>query len=105
MYGIPVEPTFFLYPDSSPPSSTRRHADVPIPQTELALTTISEQGKYTVTLIEGDGIGPEISKSVKDIFAAANVTKKKKTFPSQEHDVLKQYRCPSNGNRLMLLPS
>lgn len=78
MYGIPVEPTFFLYPDSSPPSSTRRHADVPIPQTELALTTISEQGKYTVTLIEGDGIGPEISKSVKDIFAAANVTKKKK---------------------------
>ncbi|KAI9828252.1 MAG: NAD-dependent isocitrate dehydrogenase [Phylliscum demangeonii] len=28
-------------------------------------------GKYTVTLIEGDGIGPEISESVKDIFAAA----------------------------------
>jgi len=28
-------------------------------------------GKYTVTLIEGDGIGPEISQSVKDIFAAA----------------------------------
>lgn len=34
---------------------------------------VLEQGKYTVTLIEGDGIGPEISKSVKDIFAAANV--------------------------------
>jgi len=31
------------------------------------------QGKYTVTLIEGDGIGPEISQSVKDIFSAANV--------------------------------
>jgi isocitrate dehydrogenase (NAD+) len=31
-------------------------------------------GKYTVTLIEGDGIGPEISQSVKDIFSAANVT-------------------------------
>jgi isocitrate/isopropylmalate dehydrogenase len=31
------------------------------------------QGKYTVTLIEGDGIGPEISQSVKDIFAAAKV--------------------------------
>jgi isocitrate dehydrogenase (NAD+) len=27
-----------------------------------------------VTLIEGDGIGPEISQSVKDIFSAANVT-------------------------------
>lgn len=26
-----------------------------------------------MTLIEGDGIGPEISQSVKDIFAAANV--------------------------------
>ena len=31
------------------------------------------QGNYTVTLIEGDGIGPEISESVKDIFAAAKV--------------------------------
>mmetsp|Transcript_3896 Transcript_3896/g.3782 ORF Transcript_3896/g.3782 Transcript_3896/m.3782 type:complete len:366 (+) Transcript_3896:102-1199(+) len=30
-------------------------------------------GKYTVTLIEGDGIGSEISQSVKDIYAAANV--------------------------------
>lgn len=30
-------------------------------------------GKYTVTLIEGDGIGPEIAQSVKDIFSAANV--------------------------------
>merc|ERR1712093_664999 len=30
-------------------------------------------GKYTVSLIEGDGIGPEISQSVKDIFEAANV--------------------------------
>lgn len=28
-------------------------------------------GLFTVTLIEGDGIGPEISQSVKDIFAAA----------------------------------
>ncbi|KAM0798160.1 hypothetical protein BDR22DRAFT_881843 [Usnea florida] len=28
-------------------------------------------GNYTVTLIEGDGIGPEISQSVKDIFSAA----------------------------------
>lgn len=30
-------------------------------------------GKYTVTLIEGDGIGVEISQAVKDIYAAANV--------------------------------
>ncbi|BFZ58992.1 NAD-dependent isocitrate dehydrogenase [Savitreella phatthalungensis] len=30
-------------------------------------------GKYTVSLIPGDGIGPEISKSVVDIFAAAKV--------------------------------
>ena len=29
------------------------------------------QGNFTVTLIEGDGIGPEISKAVKDIFTAA----------------------------------
>ncbi|KAF2401740.1 isocitrate dehydrogenase, NAD-dependent [Trichodelitschia bisporula] len=33
--------------------------------------TKGSDGKYTVTLIEGDGIGPEISKSVKEIFAAA----------------------------------
>jgi len=30
-------------------------------------------GKYTVTLIPGDGIGPEISQSVKDIYTAAGV--------------------------------
>ncbi|KAL2153305.1 hypothetical protein VTH82DRAFT_4460 [Thermothelomyces myriococcoides] len=30
------------------------------------------QGRYTVSLIEGDGIGPEIAVAVKDIFAAAN---------------------------------
>ncbi|KAK9711631.1 NAD-dependent isocitrate dehydrogenase [Basidiobolus ranarum] len=30
-------------------------------------------GNYVVTLIPGDGIGPEISKSVKDIYAAAKV--------------------------------
>ena len=36
---------------------------------------IQLKGKYTVTLIEGDGIGPEISQSVKDIFTAAKVRK------------------------------
>ncbi|ABN64826.1 mitochondrial isocitrate dehydrogenase (NAD+) subunit 2 [Scheffersomyces stipitis CBS 6054] len=30
-------------------------------------------GTYTVTLIEGDGIGPEISQAVKDIYSAAKV--------------------------------
>lgn len=30
-------------------------------------------GLYTVTLIEGDGIGPEISQSVKEIYSAAKV--------------------------------
>ncbi|ODQ53328.1 hypothetical protein SAICODRAFT_91783 [Saitoella complicata NRRL Y-17804] len=30
-------------------------------------------GNFTVSLIEGDGIGPEISESVKDIFKAAHV--------------------------------
>jgi isocitrate/isopropylmalate dehydrogenase len=39
----------------------------------MSLTERDTQGKYTVTLIEGDGIGPEISQSVKDIFAAAKV--------------------------------
>jgi isocitrate dehydrogenase (NAD+) len=32
-----------------------------------------EDGLYTVTLIEGDGIGPEISQSVKEIYSAAKV--------------------------------
>ncbi|KAJ7498866.1 hypothetical protein FB451DRAFT_1203260 [Mycena latifolia] len=31
------------------------------------------KGKYTVTLIPGDGIGPEISQSIKDIYVAAGV--------------------------------
>ena len=30
-------------------------------------------GKYTVTLIPGDGIGAEVSESVKEIFKADNV--------------------------------
>ncbi|CCE65098.1 hypothetical protein TPHA_0J02770 [Tetrapisispora phaffii CBS 4417] len=33
----------------------------------------NSSGTYTVPFIEGDGVGPEISKSVKDIFSAANV--------------------------------
>ncbi|CEJ84060.1 Putative Isocitrate dehydrogenase subunit 2 [[Torrubiella] hemipterigena] len=35
--------------------------------------TKDAQGNYLVSLIEGDGIGPEISESVKDIFSAAKI--------------------------------
>jgi isocitrate dehydrogenase (NAD+) len=35
--------------------------------------TKGNDGKFTVTLIEGDGIGPEIAQSVKDIYSAAGV--------------------------------
>ncbi|KAF2837211.1 isocitrate dehydrogenase subunit 2 mitochondrial precursor [Patellaria atrata CBS 101060] len=35
--------------------------------------TKGNDGKFTVTLIEGDGIGPEISQAVKDIYSAAGV--------------------------------
>ena len=31
------------------------------------------QGMYTVTMIPGDGIGPEIAESVEAIFKAAKV--------------------------------
>lgn len=39
-----------------------------------------------MTLIEGDGIGPEISQSVKDIFEAAKVETRRKT------DIAAQWR-------------
>jgi len=35
--------------------------------------TKGSDGNFTVSLIEGDGIGPEISQSVKDIYKAAKV--------------------------------
>ncbi|KAI0012965.1 isocitrate dehydrogenase [Xylariaceae sp. FL0662B] len=35
--------------------------------------TKNSSGQYPVSIIEGDGIGPEISQAVKDIFAAAKV--------------------------------
>lgn len=61
------------------------------------------QGKYTVTLIEGDGIGPEISQSIKDIFEAAKV--RLYTMRVKKHGRLIQvfYRPPSSGSRSMLL--
>lgn len=36
---------------------------------------LSQSGVKTVTLIPGDGIGPEISAAVQKIFAAAAVNK------------------------------
>lgn len=33
----------------------------------------NENGRYVVPIIEGDGIGPEISQAVKDVFGAAKV--------------------------------
>jgi len=38
-----------------------------------SLSTPSASQRYTVTLFPGDGIGPEISKAVQDIFAAAQI--------------------------------
>lgn len=56
----------------------------------------NSKGKYTVTLIEGDGIGPEISKSVKDIFAAAKVGQ---LIPLADQRIIFT-RPQSIGNRL-----
>lgn len=50
-----------------------------------------------MTLIEGDGIGPEISQSVKDIFAAAKVS----TPSCITSYRLKMSRRPLCGNQLM----
>lgn len=54
-----------------------------------------------MTLIEGDGIGPEISQSVKDIFAAAKVC-----HPACSKEQLTEYvRSRSNGSRSTSLQS
>lgn len=60
-----------------------------------------------MTLIEGDGIGPEISKSVKDIFAAANVKEEPGNLESFDGQVLNLvgYRPLSSGNLSMSLLS
>ena len=39
------------------------------------------QGNFPVSIIEGDGIGPEIAVAVKEIFAAAKVSR---DLPSTE---------------------
>jgi hypothetical protein len=64
----------------------------------LELTLVVSQGKYTVTLIEGDGIGPEISQSVKDIFAAAKVPK---GCGGDDFTTANMHRRQFNGKRLM----
>jgi len=38
--------------------------------TQTPETSIPESGRYTVTIFPGDGIGPEISQSVVDLFSA-----------------------------------
>jgi isocitrate dehydrogenase (NAD+) len=55
--------------------STRRGYAAPAEKDKVARFKgrKGNDGKYTVTLIEGDGIGPEIAQSVKDIYSAAGV--------------------------------
>lgn len=67
-------------------------------------------GLYAVSLIEGDGIGPEISQSVKDIFAAAKAPIKwepvdvtpqlkngKTTIPEETIDSIKKNKVALKG--------
>ncbi|KAF8238730.1 mitochondrial NAD-dependent isocitrate dehydrogenase subunit 2 precursor [Tricholoma matsutake] len=49
----------------------RRYASAP--PTAAFAGQKGSNGKYTVTLIPGDGIGPEISQSIKDIYVASGV--------------------------------
>ncbi|KAH6716854.1 hypothetical protein BKA61DRAFT_671327 [Leptodontidium sp. MPI-SDFR-AT-0119] len=58
--------------DVRPPPPTMRKETTKIAIHGSAMDSIGlADGLYTVSLIEGDGIGPEIAQSVKDIFAAA----------------------------------
>ncbi|KAJ8098458.1 hypothetical protein POJ06DRAFT_151835 [Lipomyces tetrasporus] len=50
--------------------TVRRHASTQVAEFK---GTKNADGKYRVTMIEGDGIGVEISAAVKDIYAAAKV--------------------------------
>lgn len=59
------------------------------------------QGKYNVSFIEGDGIGPEIAQSVKDIFAAAKVSHSSARLGQMESD---NHRYQLIGNPSMSLP-
>ncbi|KXL42799.1 hypothetical protein M433DRAFT_136265 [Acidomyces richmondensis BFW] len=73
-------PQRVLRPASALPIAARRTyaaAPPPITPEDKKVAKFPGQkgsdGKFTVSLIEGDGIGPEISQSVKDIFHAADV--------------------------------
>ncbi|KAF2136133.1 uncharacterized protein K452DRAFT_302481 [Aplosporella prunicola CBS 121167] len=55
------------------PAFTRTYAVAADDKVAKFKGTKGNDGKFTVTLIEGDGIGPEISQAVKDIYSAANV--------------------------------
>ncbi|KAI9023775.1 isocitrate dehydrogenase, NAD-dependent [Phycomyces nitens] len=46
---------------------------IPAPAEQSTIFPKKYGGKYTVTLIPGDGIGQEIAASLKDVFKAANV--------------------------------
>jgi isocitrate dehydrogenase (NAD+) len=52
-------------------SSTQTRLPTEIPVEQRAGTVYG--GKYSVTLIPGDGVGAELTTSVKTIFKAANV--------------------------------
>jgi isocitrate dehydrogenase (NAD+) len=60
----------FLSPNSFPPSLHLNSFPYSSPYSQLPA---KYGGKYTVTLIPGDGIGAEITNSVKDIFEVLNV--------------------------------
>ncbi|QKX62338.1 uncharacterized protein TRUGW13939_09497 [Talaromyces rugulosus] len=66
--GLRVAPT-----QASPFSQFRGYAAAAKGKVGAFKGTKGPDGNYTVTLIEGDGIGPEISQSIKDIFSAAKV--------------------------------
>ncbi|KAF7301718.1 Isocitrate dehydrogenase [NAD] subunit, mitochondrial [Mycena indigotica] len=53
------------------PSAFRKYASAA--STAAFAGQKDSNGKYTVTLIPGDGIGPEISESIKNIYVAADV--------------------------------
>ncbi|KAG2189414.1 hypothetical protein INT44_004556 [Umbelopsis vinacea] len=45
----------------------------PAPVEQRTISPKKYGGKYTVTMIPGDGVGPDLAASVKDVFKAANV--------------------------------
>lgn len=51
----------------------QRSYSVESPKRVVPTTENDSTKKRTVTLIPGDGIGPEISRAVKDVFSAAEV--------------------------------